>query len=75
MLHAIMFFLLKCHLNIGIFHLALFDCLSLFQEPGAWTPSKPFDQGGCDEDSLSCILMQIAIWLWKKTKTTEKEER
>lgn len=36
--------------------------LTLFQEPGTWTPSKPFDQGGCEEESLECC------WLCGKTE-------
>lgn len=37
-----------------------------FQEPGTWTPSKPFDQGGCEEeasDKMAIIIIMITIIL------------
>lgn len=45
--------------------------LTLFQEPGTWTPSKPFDQGGCEWESLEWW----SCWLCDKTKKQQSGRR
>lgn len=56
----------RCHLCCIFCVYNFIYCFALFQEPGTWTPSKPFDQGRCE--SLECC------WLCDTTTTTKKHK-
>lgn len=63
-----------CHVLFTLDVIRIFFCfvyyLTLFQEPGTWTPTKPFDQGGCEEE----ILEYIDFVIKKERKKENRKE-